>query len=357
MRIVMAPSFEGNQYLELLISHLEKKGAMIERSTTTRPLALFLCDVIKFKADVFHLHWTHPYFLFEGNERFYRLPLIKYACWTFAMLFLVQVYLTTLLCDRVVWTVHNKCNHERRYEVIDKWVSRRLVSIVDIVQVWDENTKHEFGKYLDVSTENMVSVPHGNYLPLYPPEEYPEKEEARTDLDLPQDDRVFLYFGMIRPYKQVPQLIDAWTDLDPMNAHLVVVGNSEYPELTDRIRQQGECRDDVTLNLRYVPDDQVPTYFAACDVGVFPYEHIFSSGSVILAMSMNRAFVAPAKGAISSINPGGNLVYIDDMHESLRTALELEQNALKKIGQENAKAVRIDHDWVQITEQIHTLYQ
>lgn len=355
MRVLLAPFFEENQYLELLESALEDAGIEVERSTTARPLAMPLLDAVRADADVFHLHWTHPYFLFGSYERFYRIPGIKYVCWVFALFFLVQVYLATLVCDRVVWTVHNKCNHERRYEDLDNWVSRRVFGMADAVQVWDENTKRELADYLNVSTEKIVAIPHGNYLPLYPPEDRPSKEKARSTLGLPQDERVFLYFGMIRPYKQVPELLDVWTDIDPNDAHLVIAGNPKYDYLADAIQDRACERDDVTTDLRYVPDDEVPTYFSACDVAVFPYEHIFSSGSVVLAMSMGQVFVAPEMGAIPSLDSGGNVVY-QDLQEGLNQLLAIDERALLTVRQQNLQIAKSELDWGGIVEEFNLVY-
>lgn len=355
MRVLMAPFFEGNQYLELLESALEDEGVEVKRSTTARPFALPILDVLRTNPDVLHLHWTHPYFLFGSYERLYRIPLIKYACWGFAMFFLVQVHLATLLCDRVVWTVHNKCNHERRFEDLDRWVSCRVFSMVDAVQVWDENTKRELEEYLDVSTEKMVAIPHGNYLPLYPPEERPSKQEARSTLEISEGEHVFLYFGLIRPYKQIPKLLDVWTDLNLDDAHLIVAGNPKYDHLADAIRKRVHGRDDVSIDLHYIPDDKVPTLFAACDVAVFPYEHIFSSGSVVLAMSMGRAFIAPKKGAIPTLNPEGNILY-DSLPEGLSEAMKSSDSKLQSVGRRNLCRAQTELTWDKLTTETIEYY-
>ncbi|NUC70863.1 glycosyltransferase family 4 protein [Haloterrigena sp. SYSU A558-1] len=358
MRVLMAPFFEGNQYLELLSSSLEQKGVEVKRSTTARPLALPLLDVLRTDADVFHLHWTHVYFLFGSYERFYRIPLVKYACWAFSLFFLVQLYLINLFCDRMVWTVHNKCNHERRYEEMDRWVGQQVFSLVDAVQVWDDNTKRELAEYLDVSTTKMVAIPHGNYHPFYPPDEQLSKRKARSSLGLPQNKRIFLYFGMIRPYKQVPKLLNVWSDLDPEGAHLIVAGKPKHEDLIPLIRSVAADRDDVTENLQYISDDEVQTYFAACDLTVFPYKHIYSSGSAVLAMSMGRPFVAPAQGAIPSLGSDKNIVYEDDsLKSAIEKALQVDSDTLCLIGRQNIRRADHTHSWDKIGDAVFSLYR
>jgi glycosyltransferase involved in cell wall biosynthesis len=358
MRVLLAPFFEGNQYLELLVSHLEARDVDVHRSTSARPLALPLVDLLRTRPDVFHLHWLHPYFLFGSYEQFYRIPFVKYLCWVFALLFVAQVRIGSHLCDRLVWTAHNKCNHERRYQSMDRWVSSRVAAEADTVQVWDEHTRDELVRYLDGSPEKVVAIPHGNYLTRYPPETRPTRDEARSQLDLPQNTRVFLYFGRIRPYKQVLELLDTWCEIEPSNAHLLIAGSSSYPKISATLRREAATRSDVTLDLRYVPDTEVPTYFAACDLAVFPYEHIFSSGSVVLAMSMGRPFVAPEKGAIPSLDPGGNVVYPDgELRSGLEEGISLDADVLDAVGDRNATVATEDLDWDDVTDRIVALYR
>jgi glycosyltransferase involved in cell wall biosynthesis len=238
---------------------------------------------------------------------------------------------------------------------MDRWVSQRVFRIADVVQVWDESTKRELSKYLGVDRKKMIAVPHGNYLPLYPPEKTPSKFEARRELGLPRDDRILLYFGMIRPYKQVPRLLDIWNEVDPENAHLMIAGNPKYDDLAEAIKTRASRRDDVTTDLRYIPENEVPTYFAACDVAVFPYKDIFSSGSVVLAMSMGRAFVAPATGAIPSLDPGKNIVY-DSLHTGIKASLNIGTAELNRAGRINIQIARFNLSWESICTSFASLY-
>lgn len=356
MRVLIAPFFQGNQYLRLLAAHLEDDEVEVERSTGARPLALPIVDVLRTDADVFHLHWTHPYFLFGSYEWLYRVPFVKYACWAFATFFVTQVYLATHLTEGVVWTVHNKCNHERRYETMDRWVSRRVFRLSDVVQVWDENTRDELVEYLDVPDEKIVQIPHGNYLPLYPEETWPTVRDARDALGLQDGTRVFLYFGMIRPYKRVPSLIESFVRLDPSDAVLVIAGRSKHPRLSARIHRLAAGHDSVKTDLRYIPDEEVPTYFRAADVAVFPYEDIFSSGSVLLAMSLGTPFVAPAFGAIPNIAPEGNVLY-RSLDVGLAEACGLEPERLQSVGSKNLRAARAEHNWSAIGERTRSMYE
>lgn len=350
MRVLHAPVFDGNHYQRRLFESLESISVDVTGSQLAVPLAPFVHRLLLSDIDVLHVHWTHPYFLFGSKTSLYKIPFSRSFCKVAAVVFVLQVWLATKLCNRVVWTVHNKCNHERRYESIDKWVSERLVNIVDAVQVWDERTEQELASYLDGELPETYRIPHGNYCDVY---EMVPRDEARAELDLPQEERIFLYFGMIRSYKDVPGLIKAYDAVE--GATLVVAGNSKDESMANQIRELAAERDSVSLELDYIPDEKVPLFFGASDFVILPYKHVFNSGSVLLAMSLGRPVVAPELGAIPSLLPEGNVVY-KDLETGLQRAADLSTSESRTVGLRNRRKALSDHDWQDVAERTEQMY-
>ena len=354
VRVFLTPFFEENQYQQRLKQGLESRGARVMTGAYPLPLRPFVHEMVLKDVDVLHLHWTHPYFLFGSKRRFYAVPFAKYFCAFAAAFFVLQVYLATHLTETVVWTAHNKCNHERRYEELDRWVNRWVVRLVDDVHVWDEATRDELVAYLEVTPNHTTVVPHGNYVDRYAGQTV-SKETARDRLGVAEYERVFLYFGRIRPYKGVPKLIDVFADVGTDETCLIVAGTPMYDDLRREIERAASGVPNVELELEYIPDDDVPLYFGACDFAVFPYEHVFNSGSVVLAMSLGRAFVAPRQGSIPSVSPDGNVLY-DDLHEGLRTAQETDAAMVESVGRLNESVARRDHDWSSVVDRTIASY-
>ncbi|MBP1985605.1 glycosyltransferase family 4 protein [Halolamina salifodinae] len=358
MKALIAPYFEGNNYLEILQSELEERDIEVIRENRAYPLWPIFLQVVKNDIDVLHLHWTHPYFIFGDHSRFKNSPIKGLLSAISAGIFVIHVFLCSLICSKIVWTVHNRVNHECVYENIDLWVSHQLVSIVDTIQIWDDQTKHELEDFLDVEINDAVTIPHGNYDPVYSETEQ-SKPEARDQLSHPHEERMILYFGRIRPYKQVSDLISAWKDIETEDSRLVIAGNSKDPDLTDEIRSMVENTDNISLDLRYIPDEEVPTYFAACDICVFPYEKIFNSGSVLLAMTFSRPFIAPQMGSIPGVDPGGNLLYEPNkqgLRNALSEAVSVDDQTLESIGKENRTAAETKYDWDSIADDLIEAY-
>ena len=100
------------------------------------------------------------------------------------------------------------------------------------------------------------------------------QEDARKELDLPQGHKIFLFFGIVRPYKGLQVLIDAFNELQKTNtnSHLLIAGEfwENKSAYLNQIRQYG-LMDQVTLIDEYIPNEKLPVIFAAADCLVAPY--------------------------------------------------------------------------------------
>jgi glycosyltransferase involved in cell wall biosynthesis len=107
-----------------------------------------------------------------------------------------------------------------------------------------------------------------------------------------------LYFGTIRPYKGLEDLIEAFGTLGP-EYHLTVVGETwEGWTLPVSLIGSSPARDRITLVNRYVPDAEVNEYFAAADAVVLPYRRSSASGPLHIAMSHGLPVVVTSVGGL-----------------------------------------------------------
>jgi glycosyltransferase involved in cell wall biosynthesis len=356
MRVLISPVLEGNQYQCHLIQNLQQEGIDVSTDETVRPPAKLLWRVLRDSPDVVHIHWIHPYFLFGTEEWRYSIPGVKILATFFAVIFIAQVRLTARLCDRMIWTVHNLCNHEHRYPWLDRWVGVQMASTADLLQVWDESTKAEAADYFGVSESKLAIVPHGGYLNLTEDSKVLTKSEACGLLDITQYDRVLLFFGMIRPYKQVPTLIEIFSKLPAQSTCLIIAGKPLQTELREQIRRIGAENPNILLNLRYIPEDEIPILFAAADFVILPYDRVFNSGAAILAMGQSTPVVAPRKGSLPSVLPPGNILY-NELEDGLRRAISADDAEIEAVGHLNREKIESEHDWRVIIKHICELYQ
>jgi glycosyltransferase involved in cell wall biosynthesis len=107
-----------------------------------------------------------------------------------------------------------------------------------------------------------------------------------------------LFFGTIRPYKGLEDLIEAFATL-PAGYHLTVVGETwEGWTRPAELIAQSPAADRITLVNRYVADAEVDHYFAGADVVVLPYRRSSASGPLHIAMSHGLPVVVTAVGGL-----------------------------------------------------------
>ncbi|UWG50188.1 Glycosyltransferase [Halalkaliarchaeum sp. AArc-CO] len=302
--------------------------------------------------DVVHLHWIHRFLIAEHWGR----PLFAVLL---AIRLFVELAVLKALGIRLVWTVHNLANHERHAVRTELASSHVLARLVDQIVVHCESavgTVCDCYRLPEHVGERIRVVPHGHFENAYRDEI--TQTEARRRLDLPQDDPVLLYFGLIRPYKNVLELVETFRTVEG-DARLLIVGNPWDETIENRVRHACESDERVEAVFEYVSDEEVQVYMGAADAIVLPYDSILTSGSAVLGMSFGRAVVAPQLGCLPDVvGSDGGILYDPSDPDGLRSGLVRAVNdpeALAAMGRRNRAAVR-QLDWDRIGKRVRTLY-
>jgi glycosyltransferase involved in cell wall biosynthesis len=125
-----------------------------------------------------------------------------------------------------------------------------------------------------------------------------DKETARSRLGL--SGNTLLFFGLIRRYKGLPQLLQAMPlVLRELDCTLLIVGEF-YGEKDDCLRliEALGLSSNVRIIDRFVPDDEVSLYFSAADLVVLPYESATQSAIIPIAYACERPVVASRVGGL-----------------------------------------------------------
>lgn len=333
LSVLMVPL--PGSYRNELVDALEARGVEVRTSSGLfRIVGGIRRDGVP---DVLHLHFMHRHIVHEN-------PLVALL---FGVRFLLELLVARAAGVTVVWTVHNLTGHESpvpRAEIVVRhlvcWLCDSIIvhcdTAADLVTARYRLPSHVASR--------LTTVPHGNYLPRYPDDV--TRAEARADLDLASDDRVFLFFGHIRPYKNVDELIQVFRRLDLDGATLLVAGNPLDDDIERTITEL--CADEprIRATLEFIPDEDVQYYFRAADVVVLPFEDSLTSGSVILGMTFARPVVAPTVGCVRELlDSRGGFPYDPDDPDGLVRALERAATAdLTGMGETNFERVR-PLDW------------
>ena len=118
----------------------------------------------------------------------------------------------------------------------------------------------------------------------------------------PPDSLNLLFFGIIRPYKGLEDLVRAFDKLDDQEVQrywLTVVGETwEGWDLPIELIEASRHRARITLVNRFVDDDEVIGHFAAADAVVLPYHRSSASSPAHVAMSNGLPLVITSVGGL-----------------------------------------------------------
>ena len=335
LRVLMFPKHGDNPYLRSLSERLEMRGVQVDDFSFTRAL--------KRRYDVLHIHWPDLHLHAKSSLR----AIVKHARLALLFAFL------RLRKTRIVWTIHNLKPHERHIRVgewlFPLWFPRLCTHLIALTRNGLESA-HE--TYPELLHKAAAVIPHGHYRDAY--DSALARADCREQLGLGRG-FTFLFFGNIRPYKNVPRLIEAFRALPQRNVQLVIAGQPGQMMNVDELRQLADGDDRIHLRLEFVPDDKVPLYIGASDVVVLPFESILNSGSVFLALSFNRAVLAPRLGSLPEIQSHVGARWVN-LYDGALTS----QHLVRAMGNgDTSEHDIVDlsfYDWDSIGAQTHELY-
>ncbi len=164
--------------------------------------------------------------------------------------------------------------------------------------VHSSSDKSLVARRYNIEPHKIHVIPHGLY------DHYGdiiENKKARELLSI-KEEFVILSFGLIRKYKGILYLIEAFGKL-PSNiaekSRLLIVGEiwEEKDVLLNQINYS-TYKEKITLIDEYVPDSMVPIYFSAANVVVLPYTRASQSGIAHIAMYFGKSVIASEVGGL-----------------------------------------------------------
>ena len=208
---------------------------------------------------------------------------------------------------RTICQIDNVEPHEHHF--IDRPFNRYFLRAVDGFVYMSEQVHGELKAY---SNAPALFSPH----PLF--ENFGERvarNEACVRLGLEPTVDYVLFFGLIRDYKGLDLLLDAWAELRrrglTAGRRLIVAGEFYTPKerYLRQIADNG-LQDEVILHDRFIPDEQVKYYFSAADFVVQPYRTATQSGVTQIAYQFCVPMVVTDVGGLSEIVPDGRVGYV-----------------------------------------------
>jgi glycosyltransferase involved in cell wall biosynthesis len=232
---------------------------------------------------------------------------------------------------------------------------RRLWERMDGIVALSEHGARRLTDEAGIPAERVRVIPHGalDYLTRLP-DPAPLPNEL-ADVEGP----VILCFGLIRPYKGVDVLLDAFRAVE--GAELWVVGRPLGMPL-DPLREAAALAPGrVRFVPRFVSDRELPAYFRRADLVVLPHRDAEQSGVLYVALAFTKPIVMSAVGGFPEVarHGAGRLVSPGDS-EALAQALgELlaDPAAREQLARAAGRAAAGPYSWDAVAAQTMALYR
>lgn len=256
----------------------------------------------------------------------------------------ILVFLKTFISlkfkkNKLSYTLHNLYPHDISFKLLYYIFNMFIFKLVDeiiVMSVYQKMILQE--KYL-ISNKKIRVFYHGNYINSY--KNNISREEARKKIGLKEKDFVYLFLGKIKPYKNIPYLIEEFNKIKKEDDMLLIAGKNHQSLLQEEISKLKNKS--VKTYFDRIDEDEVQTFMNASDVCVLPFKAITTSGSLLLAMSFGKPVICPDYGGLSEyVKEDFGILYTENrLSRALRDIKKRDLNKMGKMAFQKA----IKFDW------------
>lgn len=140
-----------------------------------------------------------------------------------------------------------------------------------------------------------------------------DKQHARQEIGIDANKKTILFFGLIRDYKGLDILLEAFSKMD--DAFQLLIAGEVYGErkVYDDLIEQSKNKQVYFVD-QFIPSDKVAFYFSASDLCVLPYRTATQSGIKAMCDVFQLPVLASQVGGLAediALNENGFI--IEDM--------------------------------------------
>jgi len=253
----------------------------------------------------------------------------------------------------LVFTSHNVL---RRGEgALSEWAARAAIRRMDALIAHTDAGAAQLVNRFGAEPAKVHVIAHGAFDYLA----HQEREQPLPDELAQVEGPVVMCFGILRPYKGVDVLVEAFQQME--GAELWVVGRP-WMDVEPLKRAATRAKAKIRFVDHFVPDEQVPAFFRRADVVVLPYRRIDQSGVLYTALAFAKAIVLSDVGGFSEVgrvDGAADLVAPGDplaLREALRRLIA-QPGARAELEQRAATAAAGRYSWDDIARRTLELYE
>jgi glycosyltransferase involved in cell wall biosynthesis len=368
--VLIGPTFpfKGgiSHYTTLLANELKKRHQVLFFSFS-RPYPKFLfpgdASFDKSKAPVKSsqtrqiLDWANPlsWMKIAKEIRAFKPDLIIFPWWMWGWaipFFVIATLGKALSGAKILFVCHNVTEHETATwkKLLTQLTLGRGDSYITHSQTDLDELEKLFPKKRSLKTFHPIyEIFKGENL---------SKQKAQKRLGV--SGNTILFFGYIRPYKGLEYLLKALPPvLKKIDITLVVAGEFwEEKEKYQKLIKELKIEKKVKIFDRYIANEEIASFFTACDLLVTPYSSATGTGVTRIALAFGKPIVGTAVGDIPEVVPHERRGLIVPPKNPEAIAGAILRCYQKDLFQEFSKNIKEDLDlfsWKRMREKIESI--
>ncbi len=237
-----------------------------------------------------------------------------------------------------------------------KPLSKLVLRNADAVIALTEDMKREMQK---ICYRDVFVIPNGIDLEKF---ENLSREEARTKLQIKEDEKMVVFVGTLRPIKGLKYLIKAMNIITRQDTgvKLMLVGDGEERQDLQELVNELDLGNQVIFGGR-VPNEKVSEYMVASDIFVLPSLSEGFPNVVLEAMAAGLPVVASKVGGLPEIIKDGKNGFLVEPKNPEQIAekvmLLLRDEELRKRVSRNNKEKAKHYSWDSVVEKLEEIYK
>jgi glycosyltransferase involved in cell wall biosynthesis len=260
----------------------------------------------------------------------------------------------------LVLTAHDVLPREARPG--QRAAQRRLYGHFDAIVVHSEHGRRRLTDELGVDPARVHVIPHGVFEHLAGVRAGSAVDAAASVAEAAREAPPFetykpvvLCFGLMRPYKGIDLLLEAWRGID--DAELWVAG---APRM-DISALRAAAPTGVRFVPRFIGDDELPAYFRRADLVALPYREIDQSGVLFTALAFGKPLLLSDVGGFPEIAatgaartfPAGDA---SALHDALRELLD-DESVRAELAAHARGLAHGEYSWDAVARRTIALYE
>ncbi|MDG4983286.1 glycosyltransferase family 4 protein [Lactococcus lactis] len=233
-----------------------------------------------------------------------------------------------ILGKKLIWTFHNYEPHHRRFSNFNFFLESWIIFCSKYVVIHSKSSKSFLlKKHSNIRLSKIIFLPHPNYIQSYPIQSFSESNDKKEEI-------VFLFLGLIKPYKNIESLIRVFNYLKEEKVLLKIYGKADLDYQRELMKL---CQSpNIELNFGFVDDSRISKIIHDCDLVITPYlpGTMLNSGTHILSFSLGKTVLTTP--VCTDLDIDENLWFkLEDLSNIDKSIIRSIENIIKNYSKED----------------------